>query len=103
MKQLKANQIKRLWRAAEHEENLKNLPDLTHRITGWDQLVQYTGVNREKLNRLIKMHGFPKPRFIYRQKADQTRHQAITWRRTAVWDKREIGDWDKGSSKECGL
>lgn len=95
MKLLKSNQIQRLWRAAEHEENLKNLPDLTHRITGWDQLVAYTGVNREKLNRLVKMYGFPPPRFVYRQKADATRHRSNTWRRTAVWDKRVVGDWVK--------
>lgn len=95
MRQLKTLEIKRAWRRFEHEENLKNLPDLTHRITGWDQLVSYTGVNREKLNRLVKLYGFPAPRFVYRQKADATRHRANTWRKTAVWDKREIGDWEK--------
>lgn len=95
-KRLKSNQIKGLWRAYQHEENLKNLPAETHRVTGWAELVKHTGYNRELLGRWIKMQGFPPPEFHYRQKTDITKRRENVWRRVAMWDKRKVGDWFKG-------
>lgn len=91
---------KRIERRQFHQENVQLMPPETHRITGWDELVKYLGWQKEKINRWMKLEGFPKPVHHYRQKSDHSGNRPgdplvrqNVWRRVSVWDKRDIGDW----------
>lgn len=90
---MKAYLLERIERRKLHHSNTQLLPPETHRIVGWTDLSIYVGYNREKINKWIKLEGFPKGKHHYRQKTDANNHRQNVWRRVAVWDKRDIGDW----------
>lgn len=83
--------MERVRNLARHEENEKCLPiPETHRIEGWNELIEFTGFSREHLVKFMKLEGLQSPKFFWVRTGDKK-----LWRKRVVWDKRKIGDWFK--------